>query len=429
MKPANLPEKAIWYYIISIYGFYYVGGLFLFAPLLALWLSFYLAVKWWNQTDETPQAERICLSPSAYVWLIAMGMVAIVGIIGGIDFELGWVKIIYSLINRWLKTWALLALFPLVGHLNIRPQIIYRAVCIFCIQSLVLVPLFALCLNLFDSNTYSFISPLSKFGGGTLFYDVKLFGSVLDISEKRLQMIAPWPPALGLVGDIFFCICLREKNKAIRCLGMAGAAALAISSVSRTAIICLPTIPIITWLMVNFLNPWVMFLTSGAAAGGAMFFSEVKNLFDDFLLGVKEYRSGSTKARSAIQQLAINAWKEEAPIWGHGTFSENGPVSVGSRGIGSHHTWYGILYTHGIMGAFPLAVAFMWSFFDLLLKLRTNPTAGAGLSILMTLLVFSTVDNIDGLVYLYWPGLVILGIAFKEEIWATEMEPPVLKYS
>lgn len=420
MQPLNLPEKVIWYYIIGIYGIYYIGGLFLLAPIMAVCLSLYLVKEWWNQTDETPEADKIYVSVPVYLWLISMGIVAISAMIGGLDFELSEFKIISTLVNRWLRTWLLLALFPLIGHLNIRPQLIYRSVCIFCIQSLILVPIFVLCNNLFDSHTYSFISPLSKFGGGTMFYDVKIFGSVLDVSEKRLQMFTHSAPALGFVGNIFFCICLQEPNKKIRFLGMAGAAALTMSSVSRTAIICLPMISLITWTLVNIFNPCLQILMASIIAVGGIFSFEIKNIFDDFTFGVREYRSGSTKARDAIQQLAVNAWREEAPIWGHGTIAESGPVSVGARGIGSHNTLYGILYAHGLVGTIPLLIAFGWSFFDLLLKLKTHPTAGVGISILLTMAVFSTVDNIDFLAYLCWPGLVILGIAFKEKILITE---------
>jgi hypothetical protein len=67
-------------------------------------------------------------------------------------------------------------------------------------------------------------------------------------------------------------------------------------------------------------------------------------------------------------------------------------------------------------------IAFRWSFFALLQKLTTYRNAGVSLSILLTLLVFSTADNIDALTYLYWPGLVILGIAFKGETYLVERE-------
>jgi hypothetical protein len=173
MKPCNLPETLIWYYIIGTYAIYYIGGLYLFAPLLAIFLTGYLLKKWWLQTPDTPEHEKIRVS---------------------IPADLTSSKIIFTLVNRWFRTFGLMALFPLIGHLKIRPQLIYRAACIFCIQSLVLVLLFTLLSNLFNSSIYYFISPLSKFGGGELYYDVRLFGAVIDVSEKRLQMIAPWPP-------------------------------------------------------------------------------------------------------------------------------------------------------------------------------------------------------------------------------------------
>lgn len=414
MKPCNLPETLIWYYIIGTYAIYYIGGLYLFAPLLAIFLTGYLLKKWWFETPNTPEQERIRISIPAWVWLGCVGVVAIAALVGGISADLPTSKIIFTLVNRWFRTFALMALFPLIGHLQIRPQLIYRAACIFCIQSLVLVLLFTLLSNLFNSSIYSFVSPLSKFGGGELYYDVRLFGAVIDVSEKRLQMIAPWPPALGLVGDIFFCLCMQEKDKKLKILGMMGAAALVISSVSRAAIVCLPLIPMISWLLSSFASSWVMFFISGIILSGTIFLSEIKDKVDDFATAVNEYRGGSSKARDILKQLALDGWKE-SPIWGHGTMTENGPASVGFRGIGSHHTWYGILYAYGIVAAIPFAIALLWSLFDLITKVGTHKHANVGICILFVLLIFSTVDNIDTLTYLYWPGLVILGIAFNEE--------------
>jgi hypothetical protein len=414
MKPCNLPETLIWYYIVGTYAIYYVGGLFLFAPLLAIFLSAYLLKKWWIQNPDTPEAERVRISIPTWVWLICMAIVAIAAVVGGVEADLPLSKIIFTLANRWFKTFALMALFPLVGHLEIRPQLIYRAACLFCIQSLFLVVIFTLLSNIFDSASYSYTSPLSVFGGGEIYYDVKVFGAVIDVSEKRLQMIAPWPPALGLVGDIFFCLCMQEKDQKFKILGMAGAAALVISSVSRAAIVCLPLIPLLSWTLTNFMKPWVMFLFSGSLLSGTLFLSEIQDRIDSLSSIIKGYRSGSTKARDLLKQLALDGWKE-SPIWGHGTMTANGPASVGYRGIGSHHTWYGVLYAYGIVAAIPLAIAFLWSFFDLITKIGTHKHAAVGICILCVLLIFSTVDNIDTLVYLYWPGLLLLGIAFKED--------------
>jgi hypothetical protein len=67
-------------------------------------------------------------------------------------------------------------------------------------------------------------------------------------------------------------------------------------------------------------------------------------------------------------------------------------------------------------------IAFGWSFFDLLQKLTTYRNAGVSFSILLVLLVFSTADGIDALAYLYWPGLVILGMAFNRKAYSVERE-------
>jgi O-Antigen ligase len=414
IKPCNLPEALVWYYIVGTYGIYYIGGLYLFAPLLAIFLTGYLLKKWWVQTPETPEDEKIYISIPAWVWLICMGIIAIAVVVGGVETDLPASKIIFTLVNRWFKTFVLMALFPLIGHLKIRSELVYRAACIFCIQSLVLVVIFSILSNLFDTSIYSYVSPLEKFGGGSLYYEVRIFGAILDVSEKRLQMIAPWPPALGLVGDIFFCLCLQEKDLRLRILGMAGASALVISSVSRAAIVCLPLIPLLSWSLSNFLKPWVMFLFSGSLLGTTLFLSEIQEKFKTLTSSINEYRGGSTKARDLLKQLALDGWKE-SPIWGHGTMTANGPASVGYRGIGSHHTWYGVLYAYGIVAAIPLAIAFLWSFFDLVTKVGTHKNAVVGICILFVLLIFSTVDNIDTLAYLYWPGLLMLGICFREE--------------
>jgi hypothetical protein len=414
--PQNFPETLIWYFILCIYPIYYLGALYVCAPLLACILVGYMILQWWEQDEDTPEAERVKLSASGWAWLIAMGVVALALFVGCINFDWGPTKTISAFVNRWMRTWGLFALFPLVGHLPIRPQLIYRAVSIFCIQSLVLVVAFRGMMEAFDSYNYWYLSPLHKLGGGDIFYNVRTFGSVLDVSEKRLQMIAPWPPGLGLVGDIFFFLCLQEKKLILRYLGMAGAIAMVVGSVSRTALLCIPIVYGLVWVLSNWRRPWLPFVVGGAGFGIALFFAELVDAVATLRLKVREYRKGSSKARDILEQLAIDAWRNEAPIWGHGTVAETGPAITGFRGIGSHHTWYGILYVHGLVGALALGMAFLWSFLDLLSRMGTHRHAKVGLYVLCVMFVFSFSDNLDGLAYLYWPGLVVLGIAFNEEL-------------
>ncbi len=57
----------------------------------------------------------------------------------------------------------------------------------------------------------------------------------------------------------------------------------------------------------------------------------------------------------------------------------------------------------------------IWSLVELVLKARTSTMAKVGLNMILVLIIFTVGENIDSLSYLYWPGLVILGITFKEK--------------
>jgi len=59
-------------------------------------------------------------------------------IMGHYDFELTIIQTIKTSV-RFAKSWALFAIFPLIGCLKIRPQIISRAVCILGLQSLIFI--------------------------------------------------------------------------------------------------------------------------------------------------------------------------------------------------------------------------------------------------------------------------------------------------
>jgi hypothetical protein len=56
------------------------------------------------------------------------------------------------------------------------------------------------------------------------------------------------------------------------------------------------------------------------------------------------------------------------------------------------------------------------SFVDLLIKSLNprRPTAKTGLSMVMILFLYTFGENLEILVYLYWQGMVMMGIAFHE---------------
>lgn len=411
IKPQNLPETLVWYSIIYTYPIYWVGGHYILATFLATFFTSYLVKKLWDQTEETPPEEKITISSSVWVWIIAVLVIEFALIIGHIDFDLGLIQILKSTFI-WYRNWGLFALFPLAGHLNIRPKILYRASCILCLHSIamVIISYIAIVVHL---PIIHLVSPLKAFGGVSDSYSIYFF-YVLDENQPRLQLFAPWPPALGLVGNIYFFLAKQEIDQKWRWIGMVGAAFTVFFSVSRLAILCLPALLILVWLITNLSRPLVHFMLCFISAVGGIIAPTVIIFLKDIKDQFNQARAGSSEVRARLRRMAQDAWLNEAPIWGHGRLEEKGLAYVAFKPIGSHHAWFGVLYTHGIVGCAAFAVAFLWSVIDLLIKAQTYESSKVALSIILVLLVFTTAENIDTLAYISWPGLLMLGIGFKQ---------------
>jgi O-Antigen ligase len=413
MKPENLPEKLVWHYIILNYLIYFLGAQFVLAPLMAWFLLGYLTLKWWDQNEDTPESQKVHISFTSWIWIGATILLAIAHFVGCLEFGVDTYVMFRDFFNSWVRMWGLFAIFPLIGYLDIRPQLIVRAVCIFCAQSLILVILFWIISFLNGGQGYTYISPLYKFGGQLNYYTI-VIGNVIDVTEKRLFMIAPWAPALGLLASIYFFLAMQEADKRWRYVGMLGSCALILSTFSRTAIVGVPIVYIFVSTISQIFQPWTQFAWGITSFITSILIDQVTNYFQEFVSGVKQFRSGSTRAREELNQLSYNAWREEAPIWGHGSYFEKSSVLSGSRTFASDSTLYGILYNNGLMGALALVAIFVFAFFNLLSKTHKHPYAKASLAILSMLLLFLNTENIQATAYLYWPGLVILGIVLKE---------------
>ncbi|MCA1990883.1 MAG: O-antigen ligase family protein [Coleofasciculus sp. S288] len=410
LKPQNLPETLIWYYIIGTYLIYYLGAQYVLAQLLAFFLTLYLIQQWWNQTEETPLDERISISPSVWVWIVAVLVLESATAVSHYNFDMGLKRFIETSV-AWSRTWALFALFPLVGHLKIRPKLIYRAICILCLQSLVIVIIGSLA-GLIHLPNITYISPLGSLplNGGIKQYEVYLFHNPIN---ERLQLFAPWPPALGVTSNIYFFLVLQEQNKKWRWISIVSIIAMIVGSVSRTAIICLPFVVLFVWAVTNLLRPWVQFVAGGISFLSGIYLPTLIEFLKASIEELKKARAKSSKTRDALERIAVHRWETEAPIWGHG-LSEPGPPWVARMPIGTHHTWFGLLFTHGLVGCVAFATALAWSFIDLLIKAQSSENARVGLKIILVLIIFSFSEHLDGSVYVFWPGLVMLGIAFKE---------------
>ncbi|MEM7712074.1 MAG: O-antigen ligase family protein [Cyanobacteria bacterium P01_A01_bin.68] len=413
MKPQNFEESLVWYIIISTYVIYVFGLIFTVYSLLAWVLGGYVIFKLLLQTKNTPPHEKISIPWVTWLWGIC-SLISLVATYAGItDFGLGRNALLRAILG-WLSSTAILPLFMLSGCLNIRPQLLYRAICILCLQSLIAIPIAyaAYAANLPD---ILYTSPIERLiQNGPIFHNVGFYTSDYGVDNVRLFLFTPWCPALGLVSNVFFFMALQESNKKWRYIGIIGAIAMNVVSLSRAALVSLPLVLIIVWGLKNFTRPKVQ-ITAGIVSFMAGIFSiPLTNAATELVDSFHSSRADSSRVRAALQRVGLEAWKE-APIWGHGT-QKPGPPVLANLPIGSHHTWVGLLYTKGLVGFMALALPVLWSFVELLIKSRHSKIAETSLSILLILLLFSLGEQIDILGYICWPGLILMGIAFKQEI-------------
>lgn len=142
------------------------------------------------------------------------------------------------------------------------------------------------------------------------------------------------------------------------------------------------------------------------------FAAELMSFADDTIAQFHNARAASSRVRSILQSIALHRWWNEAPIWGHGIV-EKGPHLVEFMKIGSHHTWNGLLYIKGIVGFAALALPLTWSVLEMIAKAQADRVARVALGVLLTLLLFSFGENLEILIYLFWPGMILVGIASR----------------
>jgi hypothetical protein len=414
MKPENFPEKVIWYSIIGTYVIYFCGLQFTLVPLIPWILAIYLAKKLWSQNTSTPPEERIIIPLVVWIWIIAVLFVELALIVSHADFNLGIPRTIFSSIYL-ARAWGSFALFPLIGCLKIRPKLIYRATCIICLQSIVIL---ALCYvaSIIHLPATIYTSPLKSLsGGGHIFYDINLYQIDADNGQVRLTLFAPWAPALALIGNIYLVLANQESDLRWRWIGIVGAIAMTVASVSRLGILCIAIIPIVSWLVVNFARPSVQIITGFSCFFSALVAPFLIELFQDFKEAFTHARTSSSQVREALGRIAIYRWWNDAPIWGHGFSAPKGPKIVAEMPIGSHHTWFGLLYMSGAVGALVIAIASIWSLIILLIKAQKSEVCRVGFSLFLIIMLFTFAENIESIAYIYWPGLVMVGIAFRQE--------------
>ena len=352
------------------------------------------------------------------VWIAGMLMMELALLIGHANWSLGLLTTIKSSIG-WAKGWALIAIFIGLGAVvSFRIEALIRAVCITSTMAIVffLLSIFAFKVG---APEVLFTSPLKIIGGpGYEFFEFRLYGINPENGNPRWFFFTPWAPAAGLVSCLFAIICYEERHRTWRLLGILGCVVICVASQSRAGLaIMFIVLPILfIYRDINFGVLLIMFgiiVVLVALPGYTLIESTL-----DVLHNVKNSRPDSTRVRSTLAEIAIQRWQQEAPIWGHGIV-EPGAKIVEHMPIGTHHSWYGLLFTKGIVGAAALAAPLMLTLIYLAIVSIRNSLAIPALGITIVLSIYSFFENLEILVYLYWPALLYLGYSLRMPILQT----------
>ncbi|QLC25205.1 O-antigen ligase domain-containing protein [Parasphingopyxis algicola] len=410
--PENPAERLISITIQSTWLFWIAGALYLVGPALG-WCLAALAVRNLYFAPALPMRMRPDPVPSlVVVWLASMAAMLAILLIGHALNDLGTVQTIKSSIG-WAKGWALLALFPLAGAvLKIRPETIYRAVCRLGLQTLLILPIF-LAAPYVGLPGELYVSPLRILGGsGPEFFSVTLYTFEPGSGLPRWQFFAPWSPAAGMVGVIYVLCALEEKHRRWRYIGLAAGLAVAVLSQSRVALIALLMLWPAAHLLARMNRPAIWFLSAPAAVFAGLMAPAIIDHLTELIDSFDRARAGSTRVREILGRIAVERWQNEAPWFGHGIV-ENGPHLVEYMPIGSHHSWYGLLFVKGALGFAALAIPMLFSFVVLLHAAWHHATGRVGLSMILLLFLYSFGENLEIMSYLIWPALVLIGAAAR----------------
>ena len=392
--------------------FYVIGALYVVGPVLA-WLMFaFVCLSLFLSPIMNPAVQ--CDMPPAVIWfwIIMMIFMLVVLWVGHFNYELGTGKTIKSTIG-WMKGWALFPIFLLIGACaRIRPEFIIRAQCVLGMQTLIILP-FLLIAPMIGLPEKLFVSPFRVVGGpGPEYFSVYLYTVDPSNGAWRWQFWTPWSPFAGLVGLIMTLCALEERHPVWRTCGVVAGLAIVILCKSRMGLIGLVVCGLGPRLLPLILRSWAWFalgvLSTVFIVMGTWFLEAGQDAVEAF----RQLRANSTRVRDALQSIAKERWWTEAPWFGHGSVEPGAHVTEHML-IGTHHTWYGLLFVKGAVGAVLFALPLIWTLLSLLRITIVEPRGRLPLGLLLAILLFSFGENLEVLVYMLWPALLIIGNALR----------------
>ena len=259
------------------------------------------------------------------------------------------------------------------------------------------------------------VSPLKIVGGpGPEYFATTLYTIEPGAGTPRWQFFAPWSPAAGMIAVIYVLLAARDEDTTWRTIGIIAGLVLALLSQSRLALVALVVILPVVWSLGRIDKAWMWFLAAPAMVLLGIVGPALLELFEALMNDFSAARADSSRVREALGRIAIERWQAEAFWFGHGIV-ENGPHLVEYMPIGSHHSWYGLLFVKGLAGAVALAIPLFSSLLFLALRARKGSVERVALAMVLILVLYSFGENLEILAYLFWPALILLGKVLADQ--------------
>lgn len=400
--------------MIWTWPFYFIGALYVVGPVLAWLLGGLAALSIYLGPAIRPDLRPTGPVPTlVWAWFAGMFVMLIALWAGHINWNYGMAGTIKSSIG-WAKGWALIALFILAGAvLPIRREVLVRSHGVVALWTLALFPILAIAPTL-GLPERIFTSPLKAVGGpGPEYFTVYFYTIDPSSWTPRWQFYAPWSPFAALLGVIMVLFSLEEKNKTWMAIGIAAGVIMIFMSKSRMGLVGLVACTMGPRMLPLILQGWAWQMAAGLAASLAVIGTWLLQTLKDGVSTFKNARADSTRVRETLQRIAGERWWNDAFWFGHGRVQPGAHI-VEYMPIGSHHTWWGLLFVKGVVGFWALFVPLVWHIGVIVIDGVKHPRARLPLGIMMTIVLLSFGENLEIEAYMLWPSFVILGLHLRE---------------
>lgn len=228
---------------------------------------------------------------------------------------------------------------------------------------------------------------------------VYLSDEFLGTSVFRLILFFPWSTGLALAGLLTAALAPREPSWTWRLLGLAGGLTGLVLAYSRAVFVgSAVALSLMAFLRCSVRTRLLAVMGAAAVANGALLAGfDPSMLFGDAYRGFTDARPGSSEGRDLLYAAAWNGFLQ-APWIGHGWFGPEYarwmPIA-----IGSHSTFFGVLYKGGVITFAVLCTAFAVTLAWYVARLREGPSdAALALSVLIVYGMVAYGENLDTLV-------------------------------